>query len=368
VDRFSAFVKKEFLHIIRDKRSLLVLIAMPVAQILLFGFAITNEIKDASIAILDKSKDVTSQQLVNKILSSGYFKLDSYLNSESEIEQIFREGKVKLAFIIEDNFELKYLNDGRASVQIISDASDPNTGNTLINYLSAIVQNFNSELNETSSDLLNVSVEVTMRYNKNLKGAFLFVPGIIALILMLISAMMTSISITREKEHGNMELLLVSPVKPAQIIIAKVLPYSGLAFINAITILILGNSVFGVPINGSIILLLAVCILYIITSLSLGILISTKVNTQQVALMISLIGLMLPTIMLSGFIFPTENMPLPLQIISNIIPAKWFLLIIKDIMLKGVGFTYIWKEALVLVGFSAIFILLSIKNYKVRLQ
>ncbi len=363
-----AFIKKEFIHIWRDKRSLIVLIGMPIIQMTLFGYAITNEIKNADIAILDKSKDVTSERLVNKVLSSGYFRLDSYLQTDKEIEQKFKEGKIKFALIIEENFERKLQTENKASVQMITDASDPNIANTLVNYITAIVQNFNNELNSTNKPIFNISVETKMRYNPAMRSVYFFVPGLISVILMLISALMTSISITREKELGNMELLLVSPVKSLQVIVAKVLPYTLLAMINAITVLLAGFYVFGVPVLGNVFFLLSECLLYIITSLSLGIFISTKSDTQQAAFMVSLVGLMLPTIVLSGYIFPIENMPLVLQWISNLIPAKWFLIIIRDIMLKGSDITYVWKETLVLAGFAVFFILLSVKNYKERLQ
>ncbi len=347
---------------------MIVLIGMPIIQMTLFGYAITNEIKNADIAILDKSKDVTSERLVNKVLSSGYFRLDSYLHTDKEIEQKFREGKIKFALIIDENFEQKLQTENKAKVQIITDASDPNIANTLINYVTAIVQNFNNELNATNKPIFNIEVETKMRYNPAMESVYFFVPGLVSVILMLISALMTSISITREKELGNMELLLVSPVKSVQVIVAKVLPYTLLAMINAITILLAGYYVFGVPVLGNVMFLLSECLLYIITSLSLGIFISTKSDSQQAAFMVSLVGLMLPTIVLSGYIFPIENMPIVLQWIANLIPAKWFLIIIRDIMLKGSDITYVWKETLVLVGFAIFFILLSVKNYKERLQ
>jgi ABC-2 type transport system permease protein len=207
-----------------------------------------------------------------------------------------------------------------------------------------------------------------MLYNPELKSVFNFVPGVMTVILMLVSAMMTSISITREKELGTMEILLVSPLKPFQVILGKVFPYIFLSIINAIVIVSMGYFIFGMPINGNIFLLAFESILFIITALSLGILISTVSNTQQTAMMISLMGLMLPVIILSGFIFPIASMPLPMQVISNIIPAKWFIIIVKSIMLKGVGLEYVFKETLILVGMTLLFIGLSIKKYKTRLE
>jgi ABC-2 type transport system permease protein len=365
--RFFGFVRKEFYHIFRDKRSLLIIFGMPIVQIMLFGYAITNEIKDANIAILDFSKDATTKKLTDKILSSGYFRLYAYLNNDDDIEKIFRKGEIKQAIIFEKDFDKNLSVKGSASVQIISDASDPNTGNTLINYTSSIIYNYINGINVDSKVPFFINIQSRLRYNPELKSAYLFVPGLIAFILMLVSAMMTSISITREKELGTMEILLVSPVKPSHVIIAKVLPYSVLAFINAMSVLMLGKFVFGVPMLGSYALLLSECILYIITALSFGIFISTITSSQQVALMVSLVGIMLPTILLSGYIYPIENMPLPLQIISVILPARWFLIILKDIMIKGSGIEYLWKETLIIIGMTGLFIGLSIKNYKVRL-
>jgi ABC-2 type transport system permease protein len=206
-----------------------------------------------------------------------------------------------------------------------------------------------------------------MLYNEELKSVFMFVPGTITVLLMLISAMMTSISITREKELGTMEILLASPLKPIQIIVGKVVPYVFISFIIAVIILILGFTVFGMPVQGSLFLLMGECLLFILMALSLGILISTVTQTQQTAMMISMFALMLPTILLSGFIFPIENMPLPLQVFSNVIPPKWFIIIIKNIMLKGVGLGYIWKETLILLGMTLFFIALSVKKFKIRL-
>ncbi len=365
--RFIAFVKKEVFHITRDFRTMLILFGMPVAQILLFGFAITNEIRDANIAILDHSKDHISEKLTNKLLSSGYFKLDSYLKSAEDIEAEFKKGKIKLVIVYGKQFG-ENLNRFRSSeLQIIADATDPNTANTLINYTQSIVRDFVASLNPGPPAGIVIIPEVRFRYNQNLKGVFLFVPGLITIILMLVTAMMTSISLTREKELGTMEVLLASPMKPIQIIIAKVIPYIFLAFFISMIVLLLGYFVFGVPIKGSLLLLLFELLLFVLTTLSLGILISTIAKTQLVALMISVMGLLLPTIILSGFIFPIENMPRILQWISNIIPAKWFIIIVKNIMLKGSGLDMVWKETLIILGFAMFFILMSLKKFNIRI-
>lgn len=366
--RFINFVWKELLHILRDYRTLLILFGMPVAQVLLFGFAITNEIRDAKIAILDFAKDNTTREISNKILSSGYFMLYENLQSPSDIEPAFRKGKIKEVIIFEPDFGANLERDGKANVQLVADASDPNFANMVIGYTTSIIADYQSELSKGKTLPASINPEIKMLYNPNLKSVFMFVPGLMSVILLLVSAMMTSISITKEKELGTMEVLLVSPLNPFQIIVGKVIPYLLLSLVNTATVLVMSKFVFRVPIVGSLPLLLAESTLFLITALSLGILISTISNNQQTAMMISLGALMLPTIILSGYIFPVENMPLILQWISNIIPARWYIRIVKGIMLKGVSFNYIWMETLILLGMTVFFIAVSIKKFKIRLE
>lgn len=366
--RFIGFIKKEFYHIFRDRRSLFILFGMPIAQILLFGFAITNEINNVDIAILDHSKDASTEEIINKISSSKYFTVKQILTREADIETAFKKGKIKAVLNFEKNFSKNLIKEQKATIQIITDATDPNTANSITNYINAILQNYQQEKNRAIVVEYQIIPQTRMVYNPELKSVFMFVPGVMTIILMLVSAMMTSISITREKELGTMEILLVSPLKPFQVIIGKVVPYIFLSVINAVVIVLLSIFIFKMPLQGSLILLGLESVLFIITSLALGILISTIAETQQSAMMISLMGLMLPVILLSGFIFPISSMPAALQIISNIIPAKWFIIIIKGIMLKGVGMAFIWMETLILMGMTLFFIGLSVKKYKIRLE
>ncbi|MBU2526664.1 MAG: ABC transporter permease [Bacteroidetes bacterium] len=366
--RFVGFVRKEFYHIFRDRRSLFILFGMPIAQILLFGFAITNEINNVDIAILDQANDVTSKEIINKIASSKHFSIVDIIQQESSIESIFKKGKVKAVLQFENNFGSNLIKEKQATVQILTDATDPNMANTINNYITSILKNYQQELNNTVSVDYQIVPQSRMVYNAELKSVYMFVPGVMTVILMLVSAMMTSISITREKEQGTMEILLVSPLKPFQVIVGKVFPYIFLSVINAVVIVLLSIFIFNVPVKGSLFLLGFESILFIITSLALGILISTISATQQTAMMISLMGLMLPTILLSGFIFPISSMPMPLQVISNIIPAKWFIIIVKGIMLKGVGIGFILKETLILFAMTLVFMGISVKKYKIRLE
>ncbi len=366
--RFIGFIKKEFYHIFRDKRTLFILFGMPIVQILLFGFAITNEINNVDIAILDKSKDATTQEIINKISSSKYFSLKQMIENETEIETIFKKGRVKAVLVFEKDFSKKLTKENNATVQIITDATDPNTANNITNFVSSILQNYQQEINKDLKIPYQIIPETRMVYNQELKSVFMFVPGVMTIILMLVSAMMTSISITKEKELGTMEILLVSPLKPFQVIIGKVIPYIFLSIINAAIIILLSIFIFKMPVQGSLFLLGAESILFIINALSLGILISTISETQQTAMMLSLMGLLLPVILLSGFIFPISSMPKILQVISNVIPATWYIIILKGIMLKGIGLAVIWKETLILFGMTIFFIVLSIKKYKIRLE
>jgi ABC-2 type transport system permease protein len=341
---------------------------MPVAQILLFGFAITNEINNVDIAVLDHSKDATTEGIINNISASEYFSIDQFIVREADIETVFKQGKVKAVLNLEKDFSQKLIKEGKAHVQIITDATDPNTANTIYNYVTAILQKYQRSQNKSRELPYQIVAQTRMIYNPELKSVFMFVPGVMTIILMLVSAMMTSISITREKELGTMEILLVSPLKPFQVIVGKVVPYIFLSVINAIVIVVLSIFIFKMPVEGSLFLLGLESVLFIISALALGILISSIAQTQQTAMMISLMGLMLPVILLSGFIFPISSMPFILQLISNIVPAKWFIIIIKGIMLKGVGLQYIWKETLILLGMTLFFIGVSVKKYKIRLE
>ncbi len=364
---FLGFVKKEFLHIFRDRRTLVILFGIPVVLMMLFGYIITTEVKDAKIAILDHSRDETTRKIIDKLASSGYFIISEYIQNEQQIESLFREGKVKEVVVFEPDFGLKLQKENTASVHLIADASDANSANLVINYTAAIINDFVAHENELRRVPMQLITESRMLYNPELKGVYMFVPGTMAMILVIICALLTSISLVREKETGTMEVLLVSPLKPAQIIFGKVTPYIALSFVNVITILLVSNYVFGLPVQGSLILLLAECLLFITLALSIGILISSITNSQQVAMFASLLGLMLPTILLSGFIFPIDNMPGWIQWICWLNPTTYFIIILKTIMLKGLGFAFVWKETAILLATTLFLLFVSTKKFNVRL-
>lgn len=369
MNSFRSFVVKEFKQIFRDTRTLVVLFGMPVLMLVIFGFAIRNEVNNAKIGVLDFAKDEVSREIIQKIGASNAFEISAYLTSYDEVEGIFKKGEVKEIIVFETGFSKNLIHNGYSSVQIITDATDPNLANIVQSYTSAIIADYVQEMNGNGEvQKGGIATSVKMMYNPELESVNLFVPGLIAVILMLISALMTSISITREKEMGNMEILLVSPLKSYHIIIGKVLPYLVLSVVNVITILLLAEFIFQVPFRGGYGFFFFEAILFIVTALSLGVFISSITDNQQTAMMISLAGLLLPTVLLSGFIFPVQSMPIPLQLVSHAIPAKWFLIIVRGIMLKGSDIAFLWKETLILVGITLFFIGLSLKNFKVRLQ
>lgn len=367
MQQLALFIRKEFIHVLRDRRTLLILFGMPVMQILIFGFALSNEVKNARLVVVDHSRDVATAALIARLDASRYFEVDQVALSPKALEAAFRRGDVKVAVVFPDRFYERWQHGQEATVQVVADASDPNTATTLAQYVSAIVYDHASEQREAQTLPYGIRVETRMLYNPQLEGAPNYVPGVMALVLMLVCVMMTAVSIVREKETGTLEVLLVSPFRPVLVIVAKAVPYLLLSLVNVGSILVLSTWVLGVPVQGNVFLLLAESILFITTCLSLGIFISVQTNSQQVAMLISLMGMLLPTILFSGFMFPIENMPRPLQIISNLVPAKWYYIIVKSIMIKGLGFAAVWKQTLILAGMTVGWLFISVKRFNIRL-
>ena len=365
--QFFSFIRKEFYHIFRDRRTMFILLFMPIVQIVIFGFALTNEVKNSKIAILDNAKDDAAASLIAQVGNSRYFNIEKIIYSPQQIEEVFKQGKIKMVMVLPQNFGSDLQHFNHAQVQLIADASDPNVASTLTNYATAIIIDYQKRITNDRKLPYTINAEVRMLYNPQGKGAYSFVPGVMAMVLMLVCTMMTAITIVREKEMGTMEVMLVSPVRPLKIVIAKAIPYLLLSMVNVASILLLSVFVLDVPINGSLLLLIAESILFTLTCLAFGLLISAATDSQQTAMFISLTGMFLPTVMLSGFMFPIENMPLPLQIISNFVPAKWFYIIVKNVMIKGTGFDIIWKETLILAVMMFALLGLAIKNFKIRL-
>ena len=360
--QFWAFIKIEFFHIFRDRRTMLILLGMPVLQIILFGFAITTELNHSRVAVLDPSKDAVTTRITERIDENRYFSVVKELSSAYDIETVFRHDEADIVVAFTPDFDAN-LSTGEAGIQLVVDATDPNTGNMMAGYVQGIVGQALQSGTQSSP-----IVQTHLLFNPQMKSAYNFVPGVMGLILMLICAMMTSISIVREKETGTMEVLLVSPIRPIFIILAKAVPYLVLSCVNLATILLLSVYVLHVPVEGSLWTLSFLSLLLIAVALSLGLLISCVVQNQVAAMIVSGMGLMMPVMLLSGMIFPIESMPAVLQWISNIIPARWYIQAVKKVMIEGLGMAAVWHEALILSGMAALLIGLSLKKFKERLE
>jgi ABC-2 type transport system permease protein len=354
-----AFARKEFYHIFRDRRTIMILLGMPVVQIVLFGFAITTEVRNVKVGVLDPSPDIATRRVTDRLQASDYFDITRAFRSPEGIETALRRGEISLALVFENAFHERLTREGRARVQLIADATDPNTAAIFTGYASSII---------ASARPPGIVPETRLLYNPGMAAAYNFVPGVMGLILMLICAMMTSISIVRERETGTMEVLLVSPARPFMIIGAKVVPYFLLSCVNLFTILLLAVHVLGVPVAGSLFWLLMLSFLFIVVSLSLGIFVSTVARSQVAAMLISGMAMMMPVMLLSGLIFPVENMPRLLQWVSHLIPAKWYIIAVKRIMIEGTPVTFVAREALVLAGMGMLLIGASVKKFNNRIS
>lgn len=363
-----SFIRKEFQHIFRDKTTVMILLIMPIIQIILFGFALTNEVKNTQVVVLVNHNDETTQRIIDRIDASDYFDVAGFVHNTNEINNALRDGKAKLVVVFENDFAKNLRHTGKANVQLIADATDPNAATSFVFYASNIISASQQDLASQYAGKGFIQPEMKMLYNPQMIGAFNFVPGVLGMIMILICAMMTSIAIVREKEMGTMEILLVSPMKPIYTLLSKIAPYFVLSVINFVTIILLSVFVLNVPIMGSFFSLLAVSLLYIFVALALGLLISTLTSSQLAAMMISGMGLMIPVMLLSGMIFPIENMPTWLQWISTIVPARWYIVAVKAIMIKGLGITAVLKEVGILALMATVLIAISLKKFKVRLE
>lgn len=381
--QFIEFVRKEFFHIFRDRRTMLILLGMPIVQIILFGFAITTEVKNVKVAVLDPSNDVVTRKVIERVNANEYFSVTAFLHSPQEVMEAFRKGDIDMALVFDEQFA-NHLYSGDAHIQLLSDATDPNMATTQANYAVKIIAAAQQELlikagvgisgsvgsGTATAAVAKASIipDIKLLYNPQMKSAYNFVPGVMGLILMLICAMMTSISIVREKETGTMEILLVSPMKPLYIILAKAVPYFVLSFVNLITILLLSVFVLHVPVAGSLFWLLAVSCIFIFVALALGLLISTLTNTQVAAMLASGLILMMPSIYLSGMIFPIESMPLVLQIIADFLPVRWYIQAVRKLMIEGVDISMVLTEVGILIAMAVVLITISFKMFKTRLE
>lgn len=360
-------LRKEIYHILRDRRTLAVLILLPIVEVLLFGFSIRTDVTDVRLAIVDPTPDAATLELRTRFAGTGIFHTVAVLSDDSALDRLFQTGAAQVAVEFQPRFADALSIGGAAQVLVVTDASEPNSGTARQGYVNAVIQNYQSELPRAPGQV-RIVPQVRARFNPTRESSNLFVPGLLAFVLNIIAALMTALSLTREKETGTMEALLVSPLRPWQIITGKVAPYLVIGFIGVAAVLIEAVLVFHVPIRGSILLLLAEGALFILVALSIGMLVSARTSSQRVAMMGAMLGTMLPTQMLSGFIFPIESMPRVLQWISNLVPAKWFVLVARGVMLKGIGLTYLWTETAILGVMALVLLVISTRSFKVRLQ
>ena len=350
--QFISFVIKEARHILRDRRTMLILFGMPIVLMLLFGFAITNDVKNVRVVVVTSQMDHQTQAAVNRLAASEYFNITNSVGTSREAEQLIRNQKADMAVVFGLDFASK-----KSGLQFIVDASDPNMAQQWTTYAQQVI--VNSQLSFVNSKML---------YNPQMKSAYNFVPAIMGMLLMLICAMMTSISIVREKEKGTMEVLLVSPVRPLMIIIAKAIPYLILAFAILVSILLMARYVLGVPLAGSIVWIFLVSAIYILLALSLGLLISNIATSQLMALLLSAMVLLMPIVMLSGMLFPIESMPTILQWLSAIVPPRYYIEAMRKLMIMGVGLGEVMREITILSGMTLLLLVISLAKFKIRLE
>jgi drug efflux transport system permease protein len=347
----AGLLRKEVFHILRDRRTLIVIIALPVLQVVLFGYAIRTDVDHVRLAIVDPQPDEVTLALRARFEAAEVFRTVAVLPRIDRLEPLFQRGEAQGAIVFEPRFAESLGRGLPAGLLIVADATEPNTGSIVQAYAAAVVQAYEREQGAIGRRV-QILPAVRMRFNPTRQSSNLFVPGLMAFVLTIVSSLMTAISLTREKETGTMEALLVSPLRPWQIIVGKVAPYLIVGFISVIGVIVEARLVFDVPLRGSLTLLLFEGMLFILVSLSLGILISARTSSQRVAMLGALVGTMLPTMLLSGFIFPIESMPWPLRAISVVVPARWFVLVARSIMLKGVGLDHLWQPTLVLLAMA----------------
>lgn len=362
-----SFIRKEIRHILRDRQTLFILLALPIAQVTLFGFALRTDVRDIRLAYIAQAPDAATAALRTRFERNGRFTLMPLDPAAGSLEAAFRAGHTDVALVIAPGLAEGIRSGRTVQMQVIADASDPNTGSTMQAHVLAALTAWQQDLGVRSGGVI-IEPRLRMRFNPTLESVNLFVPGLIALILTIVTALMTAISLSREKERGTMEILLVSPLRPWQIIVGKVAPYMLLAFINVLSVLLAAWLVFGVPFRGSLPLLLAGSTLYAIVGLALGVLIAAATRTQLAAMLAALGGTMLPSTLLSGMIFPINSMPLPLQWISHIVPARWFVEISRSVMLKGAGILELWPQFGILTLMFVTMMSLAIRKFSVRLD
>ena len=366
--QFLSFVNKEFIHIWRDKRTMLFVIGLPIMQMILFGFAISTEIRNIRFGVFNPKSDEISLKIEEHFRNSRYFTYIEDITDPNHYADYFRQNRVDMILVFENNFEYKLTHQGEAHIQILTDGIDPNSSTAISNYANQTIQKFQQETVIQAPTGNVIIPQIRLLYNPQMKSAFNFVPGVMGLVLTIICAMMTAISIVREKERGSIEVLLVSPMKPIYIMISKMLPYLVISAFIMLLIILLSIFMLGVPMAGSYFTFCLISLVFVIAMLAMGLLISTMVENQVIAMLISGMGLMMPTALLSGMIFPIDNMPWLLRVISVVIPARWFIAAVRKIMIEGLDFVFIYKEFIILCFMTVVLLIISLKKFKIRLE
>jgi len=368
----KAIAAKEFIHIIRDPRTLGIILILPLFQLLMFGYALSLDIDSIPTAVYDRDRTATSRKLIESFSSSGYFNITAR-PVQADFAERLDDGRIKVAIVIPEGFAEDLLSDKRTRVQVIVDGSDPTLARVGVGYSSAIIGRFSSKA--TAESLYRRGLDVTRSaapvqtssrvwYNPELRSVNFIVPGLMALILMTVTTITISLAVVREKEKGTLENLIISPIKSWELILGKIAPYVVIAFLEALLITATGMLWFNVPMNGSFILLLMSMTIYVAGTLGLGLVISAATDSQQVASFGAFMATFLPSFLLSGFVFPIKSMPFVLQLLTYIVPARYFLVVIRGIFLKGTGFDILWPDLLALVVFAAL--MLTIASVRLR--
>ncbi|MDP2984792.1 MAG: ABC transporter permease [Candidatus Latescibacter sp.] len=367
IRRLFAIIHKEINHILRDPRTLIVLFAMPATMVVLFGFALNMDIEHIPIAVIDRDNTPESRDFIRAFTGSKYFSVKYRIDTADQVENLFRNRKIKAALVIPDGFGKDFAARPEADIQLLVDGSDPTYGQAVVNYSSAIAITY-SVSSPAAARLIPVDIRDIFLYNPDLKGSNFITPGLVAVILMMACALLTSITIAREKETGTMDVLMVSPVRPIEIVVGKVIPYVGVSLINAVFILTFAKLVFNIPLRGDLVLLLGLSVIYVYCALGIGLFISSIAKSQQVAMMAALVATIMPSILLSGFMFPIFSMPAPIRIITYLVPAKYYLEIIRGILLKSSTFSQLQGQVLFLAVLGTAFVIIASLRFKTRVQ
>ncbi len=359
-----AVMRKEFMHLLRDPRSLIIALLLPVMLLFLYGYAVTTDIKNVPIAVRDGSRTGQSRELISKIMNSGYFIIVAMPDSETKFKGLVDSGSAKMIVNIPPDFEQKIRSNSRPAIQVIVDGSDPTTASAAMGYINGIVQDYF----QPKKIVQAVNLKVRIWYNENLRSLNFYIPGLISTILMMMAASLTSLTIISEKENGTMEALVASPIRRNELMIGKLMPYVIIAFWDVIMVSAVGTLWFHVPIKGNYYLMLFASFVFLMAALSIGLIFSVIAKSSQEAMQLALLTTMLPSLLLSGFVFPIENMPKFVQAISYLVPARYFLRILRGIYLQGVGLPYLWRDLLLLTIFSVIAVRICVRSFKKRIE